>query len=191
MNKSDLVVLGFLNRKSMYGYEIIQWLITHHMDKWADIKMPSVYNAMQRLQKKEHIIGKQVVEGNNPPRKVYSITEKGKTYLLELQNKYLTTCLDPKDFWLGISFMNKGFTKENFLRILEERKKKMKELEQFHKNHLEELKTSNKWQKNPFFIKVLMRKGERHHAEELISLEELKEEAEKSGNEIYFINEEK
>ena len=191
MNKSDLVVLGFLHRKSMYGYEIIQWLKKHHMDKWADVKMPSVYKAMQRLAKNGYTSGEKVVEGNNPPRTVYSITEKGKEFLLEMLDYFMIKSENPKDFWIGISFLNQGFTKEKFLQILSDRKQKMEQHIECHNKHLKEFQSSEKWKYMPFFIKSLMKMGTKMQAIEIESLDELKNEAEKKENEIFFMKEEK
>ncbi|HHE37532.1 MAG TPA: PadR family transcriptional regulator [Candidatus Cloacimonetes bacterium] len=189
MNKSDLVVLGFLRRKSMYGYEIIQWLKTHHMDEWADVKMPSVYKAMQRLEKKEYISGEKVTEGNNPPRTVFSITEKGKEFLLEMLEYFMVKSENPHDFWIGICFLNQGFTKGKFLQILTDRKQKMKEHLKCHKQHFEQMKSTEKWKLMPFYIKTLMKMGTKMNAIEIESLDELKKEAENKENEIFFIKE--
>jgi DNA-binding PadR family transcriptional regulator len=186
MNKSDLVVLGFLSRKDMYGYEIIQWLKTHHLDKWADVKMPSVYKAMQRLEKNEQIAGKAVTEGNNPPRKVYSITNTGRDLLLKLQHHYLSKGGDSKAFWLGISFMGGGFEQTEFISLLDTRLQKSEEHIRFHQQMHEELKKSKNWTHIPFFIKTLMKMGERMHKEDVRSLKELRIEAEKTENLNYF-----
>jgi len=175
----------------MYGYEIIQWLKKHHMDKWADVKMPSVYKAMQRLEKSGYTCGAKVVEGNNPPRTVFSITEKGKEFLLEMLDHFMVKSENPHDFWIGICFLNQGFTKENFLRILAERKQKMEEHAECHNKHLEEVQSSEKWKYMPFYIKSLMKMGSKMQAIEIESLDELKAEAEKKENEIFFIKEEK
>ena len=191
MNKSDLVVLGFLHRKSMYGYEIIQWLKKHRMDKWADVKMPSVYKAMQRLEKNGFTSGEKIVEGNNPPRTVFSITEKGKEFLMEMLAHFMIKSENPKDFWVGISFLNQGFTKKKFMQILAERKQKMKEHIDCHHKHLEEIQNSEKWIYMPFYIKTLMKMGTKMQEIEIESLEELKAEAEKPTNNIFFIDEEK
>jgi len=77
MSKADLVVLGFLNHKPMHGYEIVQWLKIHHLDKWAEVKLASVYKSLQRLNKKGLIEGEIEYDGNKPPRTVYSIKENG------------------------------------------------------------------------------------------------------------------
>jgi len=189
MNKSDLVVLGFLSRKNMYGYEIIQWLKTHHLDKWADVKMPSVYKAMQRLEKNEYISGKKIAEGNNPPRTVFSITKQGREFLIKLQHHFLSTGVDSKDFWLGISFMGDGFTQKDFSSILDKRLINSEKHIHFHKKHYDDLKNSGKWEQLPFFIKILMKMGERMHEEDIKSLRELQTEAVKPENEIFFIKE--
>ena len=112
MNKSDLVVLGFLNRKPMYGYEIIQYTKMHALDVWAGVKMPSIYKALQRLETNKYISGKQIVEGNNPPRKVFTIKKIGTQYFREILKYFLGSKSELNvDFWMATSFMGKGIKK--------------------------------------------------------------------------------
>ncbi|MBN1326642.1 MAG: PadR family transcriptional regulator, partial [Candidatus Cloacimonetes bacterium] len=84
MSKSDMVVLGFLHIKPMYGYEIIQFLQERELDVWAGIKMASVYKALHRLEQKQYITGKQITEGNNPTRTVFSLTSTGIDYFRKI-----------------------------------------------------------------------------------------------------------
>ncbi len=55
----------------------------------------------------------------------------------------------------------------------------------------EELKNSGKWEQLPFFIRTLMKMGDRMHIEGVKSIKELQKEAVKEENQIYFIKEEK
>ncbi len=119
MSKAHLVVLGFVNRKPMYGYEIIQIIVKKKLNIWANIKLPSIYKAMQVLEEKGYLLGKQETEGNNPPRTVYSLTESGKEYY----NKVLLSFIEESSeqhhqFWFALSLLDKELSKKDFLKIL-------------------------------------------------------------------------
>lgn len=189
MNKSDLVVLGFLNRKPMYGYEIIQFTKMHALDVWAGVKMPSIYKALQRLETNKYITGKQVVEGNNPPRKVFTITKKGIQYFREILKYFLGSKSELNvDFWMAISFMAKGISKELFLQLLDQRIDKII----IHiKHHKEECDLPEEEKKKiPFYIQILMEMGEEMHKAEKRNLIKLKNEILKPENEFVFLKEE-
>jgi DNA-binding PadR family transcriptional regulator len=189
MNKSDLVVLGFLNRKPMYGYELIQFTKMHALDVWAGIKMPSMYKALQRLEAKKYISGKQVVEGNNPPRKVFTITKNGIQHFREILKYFLASKSELNvDFWMAISFMGKGITKKIFLQLLDKRIDKIS----IHiKHHKEESNLpEEEKRKIPFYILILMNMGEEMHKAEKRNLIKLRNEILKPENEFVFLKEE-
>ena len=189
MNKSDLVVLGFLNRKPMYGYEIIQFTKMHALDVWAGVKMPSIYKALQRLEVKKYISGKQVVEGNNPPRKVFTITKKGIQYFREILKYFLGSKSELNvDFWMAISFMAKGISKELFLQLLDQR---MDKIITHIKHHKEECDLPEEEKKKiPFYIQILMEMGEEMAKAQKRNLIKLKDEVLKPENEFVFLKEE-
>ncbi len=187
MNKSDLVVLGFLNKKPMYGYEIIQFTKMHALDVWAGVKMPSMYKALQRLESKKYISGKQVVEGNNPPRKVFTITKKGIQYFREIIKYFLASKSELNvDFWMAISFMAKAISKELFLKLLD---KRIDKISTHIKHHKEECNLPEEEKKKiPFYIHILMEMGEEMHKTEKRTLIKLKTEILKPENEFVFLD---
>lgn len=187
MNKSNLVVLGFLNRKPMYGYEIIQFTKMKGLDIWAGIKMPSIYKALQRLETKKNISGKQVVEGNNPPRKVFTITKAGTEHFREILKYFLESKGELNaDFWMAISFMEKGISKKLFLKLLDHR---LNLMISHLKHHKEKCNISEEEKKNiPFYIRILMNRGEDMHKTEKRNLTKLREEVLKPENEFVFLD---
>ena len=189
MNKSNLVVLGFLNRKPMYGYEIIQFAKMKGLDVWAGIKMPSIYKALQRLEAKKCISGKKVVEGNNPPRKVFTITKTGIQHFRETLKYFLASKSELNvDFWMAISFMGNGITKKLFLQLLDER---MDKISIHIKHHKEGCNISEEEKKKiPFYIQILMEMGEEMHEAQKRNLIKLKNEVLKPENEFLFLKEE-
>ena len=189
MNKSNMVVLGFLNRKPMYGYEIIQFTKMHALDVWAGIKMPSMYKALHRLEAKKSISGKEVVEGNNPPRKVFTITKKGIKHFRGILKYFLESKSELNvDFWMAISFMENGITKKLFLQLLDQRIEKISTHIQHHKEELNIPEEEKK--KIPFYIQILMEMGEEIHKAEKRNLIKLRNAILKPENEYVFLKEE-
>ncbi len=189
MNKSDLVVLGFLNRKTMYGYEIIQFTKMKGLDVWAGIKMPSIYKALQRLEIKKYISGKQIAEGNNPPRKVFTISKTGTQHFREIIKFFLESKgKQNADFWMAISFMGNGISKELFLQLLNKRIDKISTHIKHHKEHCNI--PENELKNIPFYIHILMEMGEDMNKIEKRNLIKLKNAILKPENEFVFLDSE-
>jgi DNA-binding PadR family transcriptional regulator len=173
----------------MYGYEIIQFTKMHALDVWAGIKMPSIYKALQRLETKIYISGKQVVEGNNPPRKVFTITKKGIQYFREILEYFLGSNSElNSDFWMATSFMGKGISRKLFLQLLD---KRLEKIAHHAKHHKEKCDFSEEEKKNiPFYILILIEMGEEMHKAQKRTLNKLKNEVLKPENEFVFLKEE-
>ena len=189
MNKSDLVVLGFLNWKPMYGYEIIQFTKMKGLDVWAGIKMPSIYKALQRLETNKYIFGKQVVEGNNPPRKVFTISKIGTEHFRKILIHFLESKGEQNaDFWMAISFMGNGISKELFLNLLD---KQIDKTLIHIKHHKEHCNIPEDVLKNiPFYIQILMEMGEEMAKTQKRNLIKLKNAVLKPENEFVFLDSE-
>lgn len=122
MAKPQLVVLGFLKKKPMYGYRIGQIVEEMQLSVWGGIKLPSIYKALQNLEEREMIRGQQEVEGNNPPRTVYHLTEKGHRLLRQLVLEELQKSgLTPQEWWLVLSFSWQAITRREMLEAVTRR----------------------------------------------------------------------
>jgi len=86
MNRYDLVILGFLNEKEHYGYEIKTYVEDRDLHKWANISISTLYHRLNWLSKHEYIVGREEQVGNRPKRTSYQITDKG-TELLHSEIK--------------------------------------------------------------------------------------------------------
>ena len=94
-----MVVLGLLQEKPLYGYEIKQ-LIIERMGDWADIKFGSIYFALNKLAK-EGFLEREETPGldNRPVRFIYTITERGRKEFRRLLKECWT-----KEFQLTFPF---------------------------------------------------------------------------------------
>ena len=85
MFRYELIVMGFLLERPMYGYQINREIRAQGMDFWAKIDNPMVYLTMAKLDKKGMIRKSKVErEGLMPERRIYRLTSKGKERLANL-----------------------------------------------------------------------------------------------------------
>lgn len=190
MSLSDLIALGFLDIKPMHGYEIVNFAKTRGLDVWAGVKMPSVYNALQRLDKKELISGEKITENNNPPRTVYTITAAGKKQLRKLLLKsFNKKNLLAQEFWLIVSFMANNISKNKFIEILNNRIDYLSQHIPNHEKMCNKLSDNLKYAHVPFYMPILMKMGIEIHEIELKKLIEIKQEI-LSGKQNHLFTEE-
>ncbi|UCH04377.1 MAG: helix-turn-helix transcriptional regulator [Candidatus Thorarchaeota archaeon] len=76
-----LAVLSLVGAGAKYGYEINQILEHRGYRSWVDIKMSSVYKALNELEKRGLISGRKLDKGLQPAKKTYVITSKGRKEL--------------------------------------------------------------------------------------------------------------
>jgi DNA-binding PadR family transcriptional regulator len=73
---AKLLLLGLLRQQNMHGYQLYEF-IDRDLSVCTDLKKPTAYYLLNKMAE-EGLIGEdQVQEGNRPPRRVYSLTEKG------------------------------------------------------------------------------------------------------------------
>lgn len=180
MSRLDLVVLGFLNNQPMHGYKIIGYFEKRGIEMWTRVKTPSVYKTLQRLEKQGFITGEMKQDGNNPPRKVFTITKDGKNYFLELLNLFLwekDSSSTPMDFWNAFRFIRNNVTLTEFLKIIENRERNHEllsnKMREKHKQAVECGEMSNL----PFYAEIMHKTMKKMKGLELDALEQIKKAA--------------
>ncbi len=177
MSRLDLVVLGFLDQQPMHGYEIIGYFEKRGIEMWTRVKTPSVYKALQRLEKKEYITGEMKREGNKPPRKVFTITGSGKEYFMEILRSFLWgkgQFQTPLDFWNALRFVQKNITQSEFLRMLGNREMKHEEMEKIMKEKHKHAVECGNMPDFPFYAKIVHKSMRKMKALELEIINEMK-----------------
>ncbi len=180
MSRLDLVVLGLLNRQPMHGYEIIGFFEKRGIDMWTRVKTPSVYKALQRMEKKMFITGEMKQQGNNPPRKVFTLTSEGREYFLELLKSFLwekDSSNSPMDFWNAFRFIQKNITHSEFLKIIANRKKKLLQMEMRMNEKHQHAVECGEMPEFPFYAKIMHNSVKKIHALEFDVLEQIKKAA--------------
>ena len=81
----DMVILGFLHKKDMSGYDIKQFMKIS-TSFFVNSSYGSIYPNLKKLEEKELIDSKQVVK-NNKFKKIYSINDKGKEVFINWLNE--------------------------------------------------------------------------------------------------------
>ena len=172
LSKPKLVVLGFLMREPMYGYQIGHIVEQFGLPVWAGIKLPSIYKALQDLEAAGQIRGEQVTEGNNPPRTVFHIKGQGRKLHRQLVLLGLTTPqVSSQDWWLTLSFAGGSITRKELESAIHRRLERLQEqLRASQSEFCQNLQASGRL---PFVHKHILRLGERHHQVEAKNLKEL------------------
>lgn len=79
----ELIVLVAVNKKDMYGYELVA-----EVSRVVDVNEGTIYPLLKRLTN-EHYFETYLRESTEgPPRKYYHLTASGKLYMIQLENEW-------------------------------------------------------------------------------------------------------
>ncbi len=108
MSSIDLVILGIVLERSQSAYDIQKDVEYHHLSRWTKISVPSIYRKVLQLNKKGYLKS-DIVKGDKfADKAVYSITDKGKEYFMQLMNSYASQPIPLLfDFNVVVSNLNK------------------------------------------------------------------------------------
>lgn len=74
------IVLALLAGRAAYGYEITNWL---REQGFTDIAEGTIYALLVRIEKRGLVDVEKVPSAKGPPRKVYTLNDRGQEYLNE------------------------------------------------------------------------------------------------------------
>lgn len=89
MDHRSLLLLGLLMSQSQHGYQIHDF-IEKNLPFLSDMKKPTAYALLDKLSKEQYINVSVEKEGSRPPRKVYSINDKGEHFFYQLLSENLS-----------------------------------------------------------------------------------------------------
>jgi len=97
LSNAELIILSLVNEKPTYAYEIEKQIEARRMRHWVKIGIASIYQVLERLNRKGYVEFDTEREGKAPERKRYFITADGqaelkagvKSLLMELEWYYL------------------------------------------------------------------------------------------------------
>ncbi|MBC8313268.1 MAG: PadR family transcriptional regulator [Candidatus Cloacimonetes bacterium] len=187
MNKNELIILGLLNEKPSYGYELKNTIRERNLDKLGLIKEPSIYSTLNKLEREKKITGEKNQYGNMPPSTIYSLTNKGKKSLKENVEQALNSKKIPANpHILGIAFIN-GTSQKNAIKIL---KNNLEHIENRKKLFLEENSKINELD-IPFNKRFLIEFANEIQPIVKRKIRELIKEIENTDESFFYQNEEK
>lgn len=118
MTQIEVVLLALLYEKDRYGYEIEAVIEERNMRNWTKIGFSSIYNSLNKLEKKGWIGWRYEAEYGSPARKVYFVIDTFREMVLETIKKSLYA---PErlysEFSIGLAFANL-LTKDEFYECL-------------------------------------------------------------------------
>ncbi|MFN2106265.1 MAG: PadR family transcriptional regulator [Candidatus Promineifilaceae bacterium] len=105
MKNAELAILGLIVEKPRYGYEIEQVIEARNMRDWTEIGFSSIYHILGRLEKSGYVEALlQDSAGRGPARKVYEVTEDGRSAWYEASLHALSTPVKcDQSFFLGLA----------------------------------------------------------------------------------------
>ena len=176
---AKLILLGILNNTNnpLHGYEIKKILKEWFVEEYADISYGSIYYNLERMEKEGLVKGKTIKNSKRPERKLYRITEKGRTEFLNLLRKNYFEVEFEKIFFpfdVGVLFMP-ALTKDEVIKALNKRIHYIKNLLNEHRKIRSKMED-----KEPFIALAIMDHHILHWKAELKWLESLKAKVEES-----------
>ena len=79
----ELIVLVAVNKKDMYGYELVA-----EVSKVVDVNEGTIYPLLKRLTNEHYFEAYLRESTEGPPRKYYHLTDAGKIYKQQLENEW-------------------------------------------------------------------------------------------------------
>lgn len=84
VSSKELFILGRVSLRPTHGHEIMTTLRASHADLWVELSEKHVYYVLKKLQRDGLIASNEQRGDRLPARKVYAITEPGRTALAEM-----------------------------------------------------------------------------------------------------------
>jgi len=100
----EYIILGMLMQNEMSGYDLKQWMV-ECTSYFFDASFGSIYPALKRMEDKGYIVYRETVEGSKF-KKLYTITETGKSYFLDWLEKPINFTKSNHSYLVNIYFYN-------------------------------------------------------------------------------------
>jgi DNA-binding PadR family transcriptional regulator len=104
--KVEVVVLGLLAERPLYGYQLLERFRERGMGSWVEIGKASVYQALRRLEERGHVSGRAQEGAEGPDRRVYRLTRSGRDLLRAgLVERFAEAGPYEASAWLSLGFV--------------------------------------------------------------------------------------
>lgn len=116
--KVQFYILGLLLRYgSQHGYRLKQ-TVEENISDFAQIKLPTIYYHLERLEEKGCVLASFDKDGNRPEKTIYTITEKGEKYFYTLLKKIYAEGFRLELPLDGVLFFRDQINNEEFVKII-------------------------------------------------------------------------
>lgn len=113
---TDFIILGFLMRQSMSGYDIKQHM-GYSTSHFIDASFGSIYPSLKRLEQKGLLNSKEEIS-NGKIKKIYSITEGGKEEFLKWLKEPIKASKSSMEIALAKIFFYDNLPKEDAINLI-------------------------------------------------------------------------
>ena len=105
--EKQLLLLGILMEGKMHGYQLNEY-VQHVMSLYTNLKKSTTYFVLGQLEKDGYVTHEIEREGKRPERRVYEITEKGKSHFFTLLRESISSYAPTQSSDnIGITFLGK------------------------------------------------------------------------------------
>lgn len=123
--KVPLYILGFLIKHGpQHGYKLKQ-IIAEEVSEFANIKQPTIYYHLDRMEKNGFVTSKSEQEGNRPERSVYKITRRGRLEFSKHLEKVLKSDYSPEFLIDAVLYFFESLEKEKAIEVLQKKEKRL------------------------------------------------------------------
>ena len=107
MNNKELALLGLLTEGPKYGYQLENDIEARGMREWTEIGFSSIYYLLNKSEDRGWILSTLCESSKGPVRKLYALTETGRTLLrAELFERLSHPAPNSGEFDLALAFMS-------------------------------------------------------------------------------------
>lgn len=111
------LLLGLLSAKPMSGYDLNKEFSTSVQHFWST-DQSQIYRTLHKLEEEGKVQVEMIVQEDNPNKKVYHVTEMGKTELVSWLNKPLPSA-PIRQAWLGQLYFSHHLANASIIGVLE------------------------------------------------------------------------
>src|SRR6266699_1673699 len=107
---AEYAILGLLESQPMHGYELFQQFQSGILRQIVHLEMSQMYAFLKKLERLEYIEAELEPQGVRPPRKIFHLTDAGRSIFLE----WLTTPVErPREIRV-LYLLNSTSCRESF-----------------------------------------------------------------------------
>lgn len=104
-----MLVLSLLDYEPMSGYDIKQMLEMTDAERWGGVLIGSIYHALKKMESEGYVEVASIEQTGHRQKAIYSITDKGRSYLKQLTMDALQTpsITYPSTLYSALSYVDK------------------------------------------------------------------------------------